>query len=382
MGILVFNVILFCLFSNWFLLLLSAAMLLMPVCLILFMKQDIKNTEIAISMKGGWRVDQKSILKVELKTRHGFVAAGLMDLTLQLENLKFKEKKLFEIHFPISSSNRVFEIEYIPKLCGIVELSCTKAMAYDVLGLVDLSIKMPETKSITVYPKKVAIQLEKRNDAGSIRDGDQYEKNKKGMDMSDIYDMREYIPGDNIRRVHWKLSSKLDNMVIREGSDTSYYDTILLLDIGLNNQEKAYEKELLSTAYETGMAVSRSLLLIGIQHCLCISQQSGVSVFELTNESGYLNMQEEMLQMPIPNQNGMGFYYAISQDIENKYTKLIYLTVGECRQELLQIGGKMDVTVISIAEGDGEIRMTEEGRSQIIELPVQHMNYHTHSISI
>ena len=382
MGILVFNVILFCLFSNWFLLLLSVAMVLMPVCLILFMKQDIKNTEIAISIKGGWRVDQKSILKVELKTRHGFVAAGLMDLTLQLENLKFKEKKLFEIHFPISSSNRVFEIEYSPKLCCIVELSCTKAMSYDILGLVDLSIKKPETKSITVYPKKVAIQLEKRNDAGSIRDGDQYEKNKKGMDMSDIYDMREYIPGDNIRRVHWKLSSKLDNMVIREGSDTSYYDTILLLDIGLTNQEKAYKKELLSAAYETGMAVSRSLLLIGIQHCLFISQQSGVSVFELTNESGYLKMQEEMLQMPIPNQNGMGFYYAISQDIENKYTKLIYLTVGECRQELLQIGGKMDVTVISIAEGDGEIRMTEEGRSQIIELPVQHMNYHTHSISI
>ena len=190
MGILVFNVILFCLFSNWFLLLLSAAMLLMPVCLILFMKQDIKNTEIAISIKGGWRVDQKSILKVELKTRHGLVAAGLMDLTLQLENLKFKEKKFFEIHFPISSSNRVFEIEYIPKLCGIVELSCTRAMVYDILGLVDLSIKKPETKSITVYPKKVAIQLEKRNDAGSIRDGDQYEKNKKGMDMSDIYDQK------------------------------------------------------------------------------------------------------------------------------------------------------------------------------------------------
>ncbi len=346
------------------------------------MNQDIKNTEIEISMKGGWRVGQKSILRVELKTRHGFIAAGLMDLTLQLENFKFKEKKLFEIHLPISSSNRVFEIEYIPKLCGVVELSCTQAMAYDVLGLVGLSIEKPKTKSITIYPKKVAIQLKKKNDTGSIRDGDQYEKNKKGMDMSDIYDMREYIPGDNIRRVHWKLSSKLDNMVIREGSDTSHYDTILLLDIGLNNQEKAYQKELLSSAYETGMAVSRSLLLIGIQHCLCISQQSGVSKFELANESGYLKMQEEMLQIPIPNQNGMGIYYAVSQDIENKYTKLIYVTVGECRQELLKMGGKMDVTVISIAEGDGEIGMTEDGRCQIIELPVEHINYHTHSISI
>lgn len=69
--------------------------------------------------------------------------------------------------------------------------------------------------------------------------------------------------------------------------------------------------------------------------------------------------------MPIPNQNGMGFYYAISQDIENKYTKLIYLTVGEWHQELLQIGGKMDVTVISIVEGDGEIRMTEERRCRL-----------------
>lgn len=60
-------------------------------------------------------------------------------------------------------------------------------------------------------------------------------------------------------------------MVIREGSDTSYYDTILLMDIGLNNQEKAYEKELLSTAYETGMAVSRSLLYWNPALSLCFS---------------------------------------------------------------------------------------------------------------
>ena len=346
------------------------------------MKRDIQNTEIDVSMKGGWTSGQKSILRVELKTNHGFLAAGLMDLTVQTENFKFKEKKFYEIHLPISSSNKVFEIEYVPKLCGVVELSCTYAMAYDVLGLIEISMEKPQIRNFCIYPKKVAIQLKKRNDTGSIRDGDQYEKNKKGMDMTDIYDMREYIPGDNIRRVHWKLSSKLDNMVIREGSDTSHYDTILLLDIGLNNQEKAYDKELLSSAYETGMAVSRNLLSIGIRHCLCISQKTGVSMFELSNESGYLSMQEEMLQIPIPSQNGMGIYYAISQDIENKYTKLIYVTAGECRQELLKMSGKMDVTVLSIAEGDGEIRMTEDGRCQIIELPVQHINYHTHSILI
>lgn len=105
-------------------------------------------------------------------------------------------------------------------------------------------------------------------------------------------------------------------------------------------------------------------------------------MFEIANENGYMQMQEEMMQLPLPSQNGMGIYYAISQNVENKYTKLIYVTAGECRQELLKMSGKMDVTVLSVVEGDGEIRMTQDGRCQIIELPVQHINYHLHSISI
>lgn len=381
-GILIANSILFCLFSNWFLFLLSISMLVLPVILYFFMNRDIKSTKLKVSMKSGWTVGQKSVLRVELESRHPFIAAGLMDLTLQSENLKFKEKKIYEIHIPISSSNRVFEMEYLPKLCGNVELSCTSAMAYDVLGLIGMDIEKPEKKSVCIYPKKIPLELEKKNDAGSIQEGEQYEKNKKGMDMTDIYDMREYIPGDNIRRVHWKLSSKLDNMVIREGSDTSHYDTILLIDIGLNEAQKEAEKETLSSAFEAAMTVSRNLLAIGIRHCVCTSQENGVSIFELSNEKDFLQMQEEMMQFPLPSQNGMGIYYAISENIENRYTKLIYVTAGEYRQELLKMSGRMDVTVLSIVDGDGEIRMSQDGRCQIIELPVQHINYHAHSILI
>lgn len=381
-GILVFNGILFCLFSNWFLLVLFAAMLVLPIILWFLMNRDVKNTEIKILIKNGWIVGQKSVLRVELDSKNPFIAAGLMDLTLQLENFKFKEKKIYEIHIPISSSNRVFEVEYIPRLCGSVELSCTQAMAYDVLGLIGISMQKPEKRAICIYPKKVPIQLKKKNSTGSIRDGEQYEKNKKGMDMTDIYDMREYIPGDNIRRVHWKLSSKIDDMVIREGSDTSHYDTMLLLDIGLQMKEKEIEKEVLSAAFETGMTISKNLLDIGIRHCFCSSQETGVSIFELSDEKGYMQMQEEMMEFPLPSQSGMGIYYAISQNVESRYTKLIYVTAGECRQELLKMSGKIDVTALSIVEGDGEIRMTQDGRCQIIELPIQHINYHAHSILI
>ena len=94
-GVLVFNVILFCLFSNWFLLLLSVAMVLMPVCLILFMKQDIRNTEIAISIKGGWRVDQKSILRVELKKTSWICCSRTYGFNFAVGKFKIQRKKVF-----------------------------------------------------------------------------------------------------------------------------------------------------------------------------------------------------------------------------------------------------------------------------------------------
>ena len=49
-----------------------------------------------------------------------------------------------------------------------------------------------------------------------------------GDDPGETYDIRSYMPGDNIRQIHWKLTGKLDDVMIREKS-YPVDDTVLLL---------------------------------------------------------------------------------------------------------------------------------------------------------
>ena len=43
---------------------------------------------------------------------------------------------------------------------------------------------------------------------------------RRGDDPSEVFQLREYQQGDDVRRIHWKLSSKLDKLILRESSQT------------------------------------------------------------------------------------------------------------------------------------------------------------------
>ena len=45
--------------------------------------------------------------------------------------------------------------------------------------------------------------------------------------MSEIYDLKTYYPGDDIRHVHWKLSAKTGEVLLKEGSHNSSFETVL-----------------------------------------------------------------------------------------------------------------------------------------------------------
>ena len=36
------------------------------------------------------------------------------------------------------------------------------------------------------------------------------------MDLTETYQIREYVPGDSIRQIHWKLSNKFDKLIVRD----------------------------------------------------------------------------------------------------------------------------------------------------------------------
>ena len=49
-------------------------------------------------------------------------------------------------------------------------------------------------------------------------DADVYDDFRPGNDSSEIFDVREFRDGDKIQSIHWKLSAKMQELVVREDS--------------------------------------------------------------------------------------------------------------------------------------------------------------------
>lgn len=101
--------------------------------------------------------------------------------------------------------------------CGLLEYQVTKVRVYDYLGLFSLRRPLPEPARLLCSPVPVSPgplnipegQGARLSPAGTAKRG-------RGED----YDLREYRPGDPMRSVHWKLSSKWDDLIVREPADT------------------------------------------------------------------------------------------------------------------------------------------------------------------
>ena len=69
---------------------------------------------------------------------------------------------------------------------------------------------------MTVQPDIFAPTVTLGQNLSSVDDSDLYSQERPGVDLTETYQIREYIPGDSIRQIHWKLSNKFDKMIVRD----------------------------------------------------------------------------------------------------------------------------------------------------------------------
>lgn len=65
-----------------------------------------------------------------------------------------------------------------------------------------------------IFPVHVVYDLHESD----IFDCETYSPYRKGQDYSEVFQIREYVPGDSIKHVHWKLSGRSDELMVKEAS--------------------------------------------------------------------------------------------------------------------------------------------------------------------
>ncbi len=158
--------------------------------------------------------------------------------------------------------------------CGLLEFRVRKVRVWDYLGLFSLPCTQPQCARLSVDPVPVSPgpvnipegQGVRPQSSGAARRG-------PGED----YDLREYRPGDPMRSVHWKLSSKWDELIVRERAETVTPLPMLAFDW-------SGPPDRLDRVLDRLSGLSRALLAVQRPHVLVWLDQAGDPVRRVVND--------------------------------------------------------------------------------------------------
>jgi hypothetical protein len=127
------------------------------------------------------------------------------------------------VHLTGGQTTRNLQSSY----CGRLRLSVENARLYDCFGQIGIPLNPRETCHITVQPDGFETRISLDDHTGSGTDTEQYSQYRSGSDLTETFQLREYVPGDSPRQIHWKLSGKLDRLIVRDPGLPIIQDVLL-----------------------------------------------------------------------------------------------------------------------------------------------------------
>lgn len=118
---------------------------------------------------------------------------------------------------------------------GYYEIGEIEVTVRDVFGFFSLKKKIASETSLLVYPEIINLFTFRITTVEQL--GELMVKNPAFQDRSRISSLRDYREGDFVKSIHWKLSSKLDNLVIKEYENRGDTHVVVLID----NYQKLYD---------------------------------------------------------------------------------------------------------------------------------------------
>lgn len=177
-------------------------------------------------------------IRVKLE-KNGFFPLSIVELHPSATEVFEKTDKVYRLSLN-SERKTEFEFKIKAKVGGNGCVSIDSAYSCGFLGFIKLKIKtaLPEAFSVGVIPDVPEIKgssLLFRSIADVVMTSDEEDDDETAMLFSANtvpgYEHREYVQGDPIKRVNWKLSSKKNKMMVRLDEASSSVQPLIVLDL-------------------------------------------------------------------------------------------------------------------------------------------------------
>lgn len=234
------------------------------------------------------RKNTETIIWIKVKNRSIFPVLSC-SMNINLKNHYYDKVDTRIVNCSVAGlMTKKIGISIVPKYSGQISVNITGAVIRDMLNIVSSTKKDEVSWVLTVMPEN--IEIDGIINVNSIGESD-IASDKKGYDGNEIVDIREYRPGDKLQKIHWKLSIKKDDLLVKENGESLENSIIILCEL-FDDGEGVLDK-ILDTAY----SITKKIIENG-QKCVLCYRSSGneqLTKAEISDNESLMTAVNEML---------------------------------------------------------------------------------------
>lgn len=241
---------------------------------------------------------------------------------IEMENQMTGSQKTRRINATVGGKKTVIaRLSMKNSKVGTVIISSKRFRVYDAFGLFTFKKADLPDQMIVIYPDMRQASVYMQKPIETTGEGSRYSPDRPGTDVSEIFALREYMPGDEVRKIHWKLSSKLDKTMLRDFSLPLNYSVFLLLELNLGKED------VVDAMVELYLSLSRALLESGINHNLAW-YDGGEGAFHVRELDDFEDLEiasAQVLSSYAYDKAGVALDYYAASGYRNQKSTLVYV---------------------------------------------------------
>jgi len=317
------------------------------------------RSQIALSLSLSSKVVNKGedfSARLDITKKHALQPTSFIEVTLAVTpNVASKDNVLTYKMICSGLHGDSIDIPLNAVLCGGGEISVEKVVVSDYLGLLNLKMKrLPPKCKVNILPRipdtgSQTEVLRSVSERISFDDSDE-ESDETSSTLTGVpgYEHREYVPGDPLKRVNWKLSSKKDQFMVRLDEKVTSSSQVFRLDLPKAEVPDFVSYRMMDIIIEGSLAMLGMLVKSGYESEYNYFIDGQWEMAEISDEGTLVLLQERLAGItPYPKENREP-----DHNINEKGKAMLCFTscTAEMSSELAELSDSFEGTLVVVKE--------------------------------
>ena len=267
------SIILFLFYHNFFFFYLLCVVLALPVISYFVSKQVWAKIEVNANIPLiTVAADNDIPIDFKVKNQSVLPMPGVR-LEYIVDNHFYPNNEIQEMSLPLRKGEHNYKWNIKSIYAGNVRVISKKMRMQDYLGLFVFTRDWQCECSVSVIPigsDVIMSVIEK-----TVSEGDEQEKDTLNSteDVTQIKQFREYIPGDRMQKVNWKISAKQDTLYVKEYEQEFNQTLTLLVELRRDREEIGFLDEIITAFYSAAQKLLEMEIKFRVQWYDCFSNR-------------------------------------------------------------------------------------------------------------